>query len=86
MSYLVQKFGGTSVGDLERIENVAGIIASEDLRMYGYYFERDDETSISDRVRRAIISWEDLRRGKAIDLKSVRSSNNTRQSGEVSRS
>ena len=29
MSYLVQKFGGTSVGDLERIENVAGIIASE---------------------------------------------------------
>ena len=29
MPYLVQKFGGTSVGDLERIENVAGIIASE---------------------------------------------------------
>ena len=29
MSYLVQKFGGTSVGDLERIENVAEIIASE---------------------------------------------------------
>ena len=45
----------------------------DDLRMYGYYFERDDETSISDRVRRALITWEDLRRGKAVDLKSVRS-------------
>ena len=45
----------------------------EDLRMYGYYFERDDETSISDRIRSAIITWEDLRRGKGVDLKSVRS-------------
>ena len=29
MTYIVQKFGGTSVGDIERIENVANIIASE---------------------------------------------------------
>ena len=29
MSYLVQKFGGTSVGDIERIDNVARIIALE---------------------------------------------------------
>ena len=41
--------------------------------MYGYYFERDDETSISDRIRGLTITWEDLRRGKAVDLKSVRS-------------
>ena len=29
MTYIVQKFGGTSVGDIGRIENVANIIASE---------------------------------------------------------
>lgn len=29
MSYIVQKFGGTSVGSIDRIDNVANIIASE---------------------------------------------------------
>ena len=29
MTYIVQKFGGTSVGDIGRIEHVANIIASE---------------------------------------------------------
>ena len=40
----------------------------EDLKIYGYYFERDGETSISDRVRRAILTWEDLRRGTVVDF------------------
>ena len=54
----------------------------EDLKIYGYYFERDGETSISDRVRRAILTWEDLRRGKGVDLKSVRSCYVYIQTGE----
>ena len=44
-----------------------------DLRDQNFYYERDDETSISERVRTAIIAWEDLRLGKPMDLKSVRS-------------
>ena len=45
----------------------------EDLKIYGYFFERGDRTSINKRVHEAILAWEDIRRGKALDVKRVKS-------------
>ncbi len=44
----------------------------DDLKIYGYYFERGDRTSINKRVHEAILAWEDIRRGKALDVKRVK--------------
>ena len=44
----------------------------EDLKIEGVYYERNGETSINKRVHEAILAWEDVRRGKAIDVKKVK--------------
>ena len=44
----------------------------EDLKIEGVYYERNDETSINKRIHQAILAWEDVRKGKAIDIKSVK--------------
>ena len=44
----------------------------EELKIEGVYYERNDETSINKRVHEAILAWEDVRRGKSIDIKRVR--------------
>ena len=44
----------------------------EDLKIYGYFFERGDRTSINKRVHDAILAWEDVRRGKELDIKRVK--------------
>ena len=55
----------------------------EDLKIYGYYFERGDRTSINKRVQEAILAWEDIRKGKAIDLKRVKAFYNYLKTGEA---
>jgi len=45
----------------------------EDLKIYGYFYERGDRTSINKRIHQAILAWEDVRKGKAVDIKAVRS-------------
>ena len=54
----------------------------EDLKIYGYYFERGDRTSINKRVQEAVLAWEDIRKGKAIDLKRVKAFYNYLKTGE----
>ena len=44
----------------------------EELKMEGVYYERNDETSINKRIHEAILAWEDVRRGKSIDIKRVK--------------
>ena len=44
----------------------------DDLKNEGVYYERNDETSINKRIHEAILAWEDLRKGKSIDIKLVR--------------
>jgi len=44
----------------------------DDLKIYGYYFERGDRTSINKRVHDAILAWEDVRRGKELDIRRVK--------------
>ena len=44
----------------------------DDLINEGVYYERNDETSINKRIHEAILAWEDLRKGKSIDIKLVR--------------
>jgi len=45
----------------------------EDLRIYGYYFSRGDRTSINKRVQDAVLAWEDVRKGKSLNIKRVKS-------------
>jgi len=45
----------------------------EDLRIYGYYFARGDRTSINKRVQDAVLAWEDVRKGKSLNIKRVKS-------------
>ena len=45
----------------------------DELRIYGYFFERGDRTSINKRVHEAILAWEDVRKGKELDIKRVKS-------------
>ena len=45
----------------------------EELKIYGYFYERGDKTSINKRVHEAILAWEDVRRGKELDIKRVKS-------------
>ena len=45
----------------------------EELKIYGYFYERGDRTSINKRVHDAILAWEDIRRGKELDVKRVKS-------------
>ena len=44
----------------------------EELKIEGVYYERNDETSINKRIHEAILAWEDVRRGKSIDIKRVK--------------
>ena len=48
----------------------------EELKLYGYFFERKrsdgDKVSINKRVQEAILAWEDVRRGKELDIKRVK--------------
>jgi len=48
----------------------------EELKLYGYFFERKrsdgDKVSINKRVQEAILAWEDVRRGKKLDIKRVK--------------
>ena len=44
----------------------------EDLKIEGVYYERNGETSINKRIHQAILAWEDVRKGKAIDIKKVK--------------
>ena len=44
----------------------------DELRIYGYFFERGDRTSINKRVHEAILAWEDVRKGKELDIKRVK--------------
>ena len=48
----------------------------EELKLYGYFFERKrsdgDKVSINKRVQEAILAWEDIRRGKELDIKRVK--------------
>jgi len=45
----------------------------EDLKIYGYYYKRGDKTSINKRIHEAILAWEDLRKGKEIGVKEIKS-------------
>jgi len=54
----------------------------EDLKIYGYFYERGDKTSINKRIHEAILAWEDLRRGKELDVKKVKSCYNYIKTGE----
>ena len=45
----------------------------DELRIYGYFFERGDRTSVNKRVHEAILAWEDVRKGKELDIKRVKS-------------
>ena len=45
----------------------------EELKIYGYYFARGDRVSINKRVQDAVLAWEDIRKGKMIDIKRVKS-------------
>ena len=44
----------------------------EELKIYGYFYERGDKTSINKRVHEAILAWEDVRKGKKLDIKRVK--------------
>ena len=44
----------------------------EDLINEGVYYERNDETSINKGIHESILAWEDLRKGKSIDIKLVK--------------
>ena len=45
----------------------------EELKIYGYYFARGDRVSINKRVQDAVLAWEDIRKGKMLDIKRVKS-------------
>ena len=45
----------------------------EELKIYGYYFSRGDRVSINKRVQDAVLAWEDIRKGKMLDIKRVKS-------------
>ena len=45
----------------------------EELKIYGYFYERGDRTSINKLVHQAILAWEDVRKGEKLDLKRVKS-------------
>jgi len=45
----------------------------EELKIYGYFYERGDRTSINKLVHQAILAWEDIRKGKELDIKRVKS-------------
>ena len=45
----------------------------DDLKTYGYYYKRGDKTSINKKIHEAIVGWEDLRKGKEITIKGVKS-------------
>ena len=58
----------------------------EELKLYGYFFERKrsdgDKVSINKRVQEAILAWEDVRRGKELDIKRVKSFYNYIKTGK----
>ena len=54
----------------------------DELKIYGYFYERGDRTSINKRVHEAILAWEDVRRGKELDIRRVKSFYNYVKTGE----
>jgi DNA helicase-2/ATP-dependent DNA helicase PcrA len=54
----------------------------DELKIYGYFYERGDRTSINKRVHEAILAWEDVRRGKELDIKRVKAFYNYIKTGE----
>ena len=44
----------------------------DELKIYGYFYERGDRTSINKRVHEAILAWEDVRKGRELDIKRVK--------------
>jgi len=54
----------------------------DELKIYGYFYERGDRTSINKRVHDAILAWEDIRRGKELDIRRVKSFYNYVKTGE----
>ena len=58
----------------------------EELKLYGYFFERKrsdgDKVSINKRVHEAILAWEDVRKGRELDIKRVKAFYNYVKTGE----